>query len=415
MPAGGESDASRRGARILAVALAFGVATVAAWTGAGAGPGAWAWAGAGAGAEAGAAAAGPGPERTVPAAAAGAESIALAPLAACDGHAWQRVNVDVSIEILAGDPAGGFVYAGSKGGAHVYRSPLDEGDRWTDLGELDRAVSSLSVGPGGTPLLVGMFGGGIRRSEDSGLSFGAEALSAHYVTAVAAGAGGAFAAASRPAFRGVYVDRGDGAGYVPLGALDVDTFLFWRLALDGSGMPWVGTNRRGPYRWDGSAWLASTDTEIASATVHAIAFDAVAPGVIYLGLGDPGDPVPGESVPKGLRISRDGGTTFEAARFGHASVPSIVPSAVEGRAFASVWGDGLHMTRDHGRTWRRLPSPDGTPPYFQALLAIVPSGTSPLDCELLFAGDTAGLWVRNVGSGHPWPDPIHLPYAADRP
>ena len=333
----------------------------------------------------------------------------LAPLAACDGTAWLRVNVDVSIEALAGDPAGGFVYAASKGGTSVFRSALSEGDRWTKLDPLDTPVSSIDVAPGGAPLLVGLFGAGVMRSDDRGENFGPDMLPSHYVTAVAASESGAYAAASRPAFRGVYVDRGDGAGYVPLGAFAVDTFLIWRLELGPDGTPWVGTNRRGPYRWDGSVWQAAADPQVANSTVHAIAFDARDHAHMYLGLGDPGDPTAGEVVPKGLRISTDGGASYGPARFNGSTVPAIAPSAVDGRAFASIWGDGLHMTRDHGRTWRRLHQPEGTAPYFQALLAIVPAGRTPLQCELLFAGDSEGLWVRNVGSGRAWLGPIYLP------
>ncbi len=337
----------------------------------------------------------------------------LAPLAACDSSAWQRVNIDISIEVLAGEAAGGFVYAGSKGGANVYRSALSEGDRWTNLGALDRAISSFSVGPGGTPLLIGLFGGGVKRSDDNGETYSIESLSSHYVTAVAAGSAGSFVAASRPAFRGVYVDRGDGSGYVPLGAFDVETFLIWRLSLARDGTPWVGTNRRGPYRWDGSTWQPAANPEVAASTVHAIAFDTDDDGLLYLGLGDPGETVPGETVPKGLRISRNGGATYEPTRFSGNTVPAIVTSAANGRAFASIWGDGLHMTLNHGATWRRLHSPEGAAPYFQALLAIVPAGRTPLQCELLFAGDTSGLWVRNVGSGRAWLSPVYLPYSLE--
>ena len=101
--------------------------------------------------------------------------------------------------------------------------------------------------------------------------------------------------------------------------------------------------------------------------------------------------------------------SYEPARFASSSVPSIAPSAVDGRAFASVWGSGLHMTQDHGASWQHLHAPEGAPPYFQALLAIVPSGRTPLQCELLFAGGADGLWVRNVGTGRSWLEPTYLP------
>ena len=197
------------------------------------------------------------------------------------------MSIDASIQELAGDPAGGYVYAGSTDGIGVYRSHLSDGETWSPLTSIRDRVSSIGVAPSGIPLLVGIYAGGVARSDDHGMTFPAPWLNDAFITAVAADETGAYAAASRAGYRGVYVDRGDGGGFLPLGSFDVDTFVIWRLSLAPDGTPWIGTDRSGPFHWDGSEWQPTTDPVVAGGTVHSITFDPHDAGTVFLGMGDP--------------------------------------------------------------------------------------------------------------------------------
>jgi len=339
-----------------------------------------------------------------------------APLQACTSPGWLRVNTpaDIAIQSLAGDPAGGWVFAATRtsSGRTLHRGPLDEPSLWREVGSLGR-VTDVAVQPAGE-VVAGIFGDGVVRSADGGDSFGPRQLPGEWVTAVAAPPFRLYAASSGPVGKGIWLDAdGTGTWQRMAGSEAIDTIQFWDLAVDPAGYPWAATHGQGlwkahPPPGDPSgalAWAPVGDAELSVATVMSVAFDAEDPRLVYAGLGEMPDLGPSGRL--GLRISRDGGGSWsryptqgggsgEVAAFPDLVVRAVAASAAPGRAFAGTWGRGLYATQDGGRTWRRVPLPAPRGEHVGALLALVPQGATPASCELLFAATPDGVWVRNA-------------------
>jgi len=328
-----------------------------------------------------------------------------APAAACEQGGWQRVNILVPVWTLAGRDDVDVVYAGSPGAdgaSTLYSGSLESPELWAPLPALSAPVTGVAIGPEPDDLVVGLYGAGVVRSSDRGASFGIDELPGTWVTAVAADDTTAYAASSKREARGIWRAAGPGASWERLDGDPIPTTTFWSMAVAPDGAPWVTTEGFGAQRWNGTAWELLGDADLQRSTVLAVAFDARDPELAYAALGSTREPA-GESR-LGLRVTRDGGVTWSAyggplgdrAAFANRVVRAVATSGMRERAYASVWGDGLFVTSDGGDSWTRVPAPTATTPYFEALLALVPEGRAPLQCELLFAGSPEGLWVRNV-------------------
>lgn len=340
-----------------------------------------------------------------------------APLEACTSPGWLRVNTPdgIAIQSLAGDPEGGWVFAATRTaqGRTLHRGPLAEPSQWREIGSLGR-VTDVAVQLGGGEVIAGLFGDGVARSADAGNAFGPRQLPGEWVTAVAAVPFRLYAASSGPAQRGIWLDAdGTGNWLRQAGSDAINTIQFWELVVDPRGRPWAGTHGQGLWRADPPAgdpagdplWAPVGDAELGVATVMAVAFDATDPDLVYAGLGE--QPELGPSGRLGLRVSRDGGASWsryatvgggsgDVAAFPDYVVRAVAASAAPRRAYAGVWGRGLHATADGGRSWQAVPMPTPEGAYVSALLTLVPSDATVATCELLFVATPDGVWVRNA-------------------
>jgi hypothetical protein len=128
--------------------------------------------------------------------------------------------------------------------------------------------------------------------------------------------------------------------------------------------------------------------------------------MILAGLGAPEGDTGVGGYPRGLRISRDGGDSWQQLPLGHgqnrndelanaALVTALAFSrSMPSSAVAAAWYDGLFVTHDGGASWQYLPSPAGQRGYFEALLTVIPPGEP--GCELLFAAGANGTWYMNL-------------------
>lgn len=192
----------------------------------------------------------------------------------------------------------------------------------------------------------------------------------------------------------------------------------WASGTDATGRMWLGTDRAGLWTSsDGALWErrgSSPSLDLAFSTITAIASSGAEGRSLAVGLGPSVvvPPSPGSNSSRGVLVSRDGGFSF-----GNATYPGLLPALSDEVTdlafspsrpellFASVWGEGLWLSRDGGVTWLHLGVPAGSGSGFGGsyvkTMALVQSALKP-GCEMLFIGGADGLWVRDaarIGSG----------------
>jgi hypothetical protein len=336
-----------------------------------------------------------------------------APLVACQSFRWERVaGPDKSITALAAWPGFDQVFAASQDAGGIGTTFL-----WTGR-VTDRVWSAVSgPGLGGLPLTdvvvtpeitgepsrvwVSVFGDGNVFGSATGESqtFSAKGNLTGWVMRLAATPTTVLAAASKPgAQQGIWAwagtdwaRRNDGA------TMDTPYFRSFAASADGRVL-WLGTDARGLWRSTdgGSSWTQlGAENALTLATVRSLAVDPTDAHRVLAGLGRPHDPTTYNGA-RGLRVFADG--QLESTAWTDRDIDLVAALAFGQRSvdtvYAAVWGHGLQVSHDRGRTWQSEPAPIEQPFDLEALLVVVPP-TDPA-CELLFAGGRGGLWVRNV-------------------
>lgn len=394
-----------------------------------------------------------------------------APLAACGSNGWHVVDLpkDTAAQSLAVDVAEGRqrLYAAvyrPAGGATFGESALWAIDlnqfSFRPFAAFDAANSSvrgIAVRPDSGLFAAGLSTGGVRHSTPAGAT-GALELERRLVPAVEAGDGMTFAAATDLATdaaaglesgaAAVWRRTGD-EPFVPLanGDTPFGSGYFWDLALDRTGRLWTSMDGNGVFSFNGATalkpgatgWQKVQNFELGGQTAKSLAVDPAAERYVYAGIGrsvtKPNTSVEGHF---GLRRSADGGASWTeypydgttgdrlggGTPFRDFEVPSLAVGPAGGLVWASVWGQALYVSKDHGAQWHRLRLPNGATPYFDALATARVSAT----CDLVFASGKDGLWARAVADvmaeiartiylpairGAPWE--LNWPSAATRP
>lgn len=168
-----------------------------------------------------------------------------------------------------------------------------------------------------------------------------------------------------------------------------------RSTVPGVGMPtvleihprnpsqlWLGTSIGEVYRSDdqGRTWTQSYRLPL-ERWVHAIALDAVEPGVAYMAAG------------ASVYVTEDGGKSWSPRSVGLGSgftMALLVDPAARGRVFVGSNPDGVYYSANYGRKWE--PFKEG-----MGRLGVNSLALDPVDNETLLAGTDDGVWTRSLG------------------
>ncbi len=371
---------------------------------------------------------------------AGAQSNA-SPLDHCGRAGWAKVPglaAEVAVHSLAVDAtrlyASGFVDETASGIPHTWSMALDDLALWQVEGTMiGRRVSALMLTPGDPEHLAWAAGFGndgiYAAPPEDPMRFEALGSLTAWPMQLMRGSSGTFAAFAKAGQVGIH--RWDGvawqrtAGGEAFDVAGVDAPLAFWAAASGPDRIFLGAERRGLWSAsaaEGSGWQWIGDPELRASTVSAIALDEQHPGRMAVGLGPAVD---GSIDYRGLRTSDDGGVEWSPAAFDPPPVdgeqthpnPELISdvhySRLSGNTLiASVYGQGLNISRDAGTAWQRMlvpvDTPNGIPDDKSADFAGVPVNyivaldsvllEQPAGCELLFAGGIGGLWVMDLGS-----------------
>jgi len=354
---------------------------------------------------------------TRPAAAAPARQPGPSPL--CEASGWQTVVTGsgaVPIWALAVDAERDVALAGGPQVADdtdytLYRGTL-RSLTWQPVADTrPMPVSSvaMAVGPGRRIWAAGVGANGTAYSSiDEGRSFDVvdadPAFEGALSVVMAGSVDGVAAAITRAVPQLPVVLRWYGGAWTPLGdlseVLKAGNRLLWAVAMGSDARAWLAPDRRGLWSLDGLAgtWFPVGDTSLAESTVTEITIDPRNPQHLFIGLG-PSYTYPDDDLyPRGLRQSVDGGQTWLPATLtGAPAVPAIALNHDGSVVYATAWGDGLWRSTDGGFDFVHLPGPPS--PFVRQLELVVPPGSTPASCELLYAGTSGGLYVRNLARG----------------
>jgi hypothetical protein len=189
----------------------------------------------------------------------------------------------------------------------------------------------------------------------------------------------------------------------------MNTAAFWASAESPERL-WIGTERSGVWYSEsdelGALWQSANSAEFSRATVTALAVDPRDPNRVALGFG----PVQEGAQPaKGVRVSENGGTSWERVAFsGEKGVDYVSDLAFASHEnsdmlFAALYGQGIWVSRDGGANWaERLIRYEGSEEslnnsYYISAIETVQPADQP-GCELLIAAGIGGVWARDIAS-----------------
>ncbi|MDQ2980614.1 MAG: hypothetical protein M3R62_15505, partial [Acidobacteriota bacterium] len=304
-------------------------------------------------------------------------------------------------------------------------------NQWTSIGPFGPggSVRALAVDPGSPGVLYAGTDGGIFKSVDGGVSWGAvnNGLTGFTVFAIAIdpSAGGTlYAGTNAGVFKSV-----NGGNFWSAARSGIGKVAVRSIAVDPSNgrVLYAGTAAAGVFRSAdaGSTWISSS-TGLANPEVRTLAVDPSRPATIYAGTAgglfkstDAGttwasslsaslrvvavDPATSSTVyagtdgvfrTSGVFKSGDGGATWGPTNNGLGDVTVLsmaVRQSLPSTAFVGTLGAGLFMTTNGGNTWRAVA---GSPATANAI-ALDPFGPN------IFVGTTAGFF-RSPDEGNNW-------------
>lgn len=273
------------------------------------------------------------------------------------GDTWTRIGTGLassSVFSLAVDPRdSAVVYAGTLNGLFKSR---DAGATWSrsDAGLVDPPVRALAIDPATPGRLFAGTGGGVFRSLDGGASWSPFGLQGLKVTALA-------------------------------------------IPLSSPSILYAGTDFDGVYRFNGAAWLHSTQG-LTNPQVSGLAVDPFNDMVVYAGCSG----LDRKRYPGVLFKSVDGGGSWQRADLGlnGGSIFTVVSDPIApATLYAGTFGADVYKSVDGGALW--LPAGDGLDTHNVQALAIHPTLPSILYAGA-YGGGTAGGLFRSHDAARSW-------------
>ncbi len=312
------------------------------------------------------------------------------------GLTWGRINnglTATAIQALALDPASSStVYAGTNGG--VFKS-TDGGDHWSITGPGLTTNSVLSLAFTRAGLFAGLWGGGVCRTVDGGLTWipvftGAGHTATPPITwSVAAqpGSPDTILAGTFPSGLFRSIDGGETWGRLPLPNTSIAA-----LATDtrAPGCVYAGTisNRLNRSTDGGTTWAASTPSLFEfSADALAVAVDPADSKRIYTG-----------NLLGGISRSTDGGATFSSTGL---SAPGswvhaiLIDPTQPQTLYAATDRPGFSKSTNGGATWQ-------SPATAMKGLEVEALAMNPSNPRVLYAGTFGGGVFRSDDGGTNW-------------
>lgn len=351
------------------------------------------------------------------------------------GQTWDKRAAQATDGFLAADPGiFGVVYAGGSNGPASLKKSVDSAETFVSRshGISGYAVTGLAAHPA-TPgrLSVALLGWGVMLSTDGGQSWAQsnQGLPAGLaLTGLAQDPNQPQVLVALTLSDGAYRSTNGGASWQALntaypaaGALDAASLPFRSppdlAALDdraGQAAPQsigagrvpglsalvlpdssllLGTAGRGVWRWDGTAWAASS---LGTGAVYALLLDSADAQRAWLG----GEPAAGT-----LQVSADGGLTWNQSAAGLAgrTVTALAQSPQDVALLLAGTDDGVYVSRDSGQSWS-----------FGGLggQVVRAAAAHPQDARRLLAATDEAIYLSTDG-GLTWGEiePAHRAYA----
>lgn len=311
------------------------------------------------------------------------------------GETWEPIGSglpDAAIRVLAGDPAGGAIFAGTARG--LFRSS-DGGATWVPTGLDAHEVDAVAVA--GPAVYAAIGASGIARSADGGATFERASAGLGRVGGyVAAGADGALYVGASGVFR-----SGDRGRTWTLSARGLHDSAVTALAPHPTRAATLYAGTRAGVFVSGDAGQTWRPTGLVPAPrpfrfageIRALAIDPTAPDHLWA------------STWEGLYHSADGGETWTRAMHRYLRDEPVAHIALDPRRHGTIYvaGDGagrcgLLRSRDGGASWQRLCR---RATEFTAL------AVDPRQPDALYAGMRTHNWsrfgvYRSVDGGRHW-------------